>query len=1136
MVPTLGCFPEQVASHSVISQSNGNDGAVTCSYVPNVGSYQEKDLARSTLASHVTGWMYVNQNGQMCGPYIQEQLYEGLANGFLPEELQVYPILNGALANPVPLKYFRLFPDRVATGFAYATTSPVTGLRDYSVGSSLEMACSNSSMQCTVGDKVLCEDAGMTTVSSVPMSDHSCWLIDGEDGRKHGPHTLMELYSWNYYGYISGSVMVHHTGNEFGSCTLKSLINCWRYSGQGDVFSNDARNERGSLLNFMSDVSDELCSQLYSGIMKAARRILLDEIVSNIILECVASGKVQKISKFEPLCSSVEASSSNGVMSKDFVGRKECGAHVWELDLPILDVKTPHSETLMRSQRCMKSVGSFENFRGVYLVVCKILLYYCMQIMWNSVFYDTIAEYSYGWRKRKRWYVPEVTNVPMIPFKQYTEPPERMPAEGEQKACSSKTDCPPGFEMSKPLCCPSVCEGENRSAKSCLGTDGADEGTIEIVLNNLHLCAKVSLLQYFKCLVDEEVRRVFAPPDIKCNNVDVDVHSMCGRFTEVGSPLNASCPMTSLAGNSQILSTSGKPCFGNVVCKSHSFTTDFLSTVVGTSTGTLDEVSVSEVVNKLKPNKLGDSSVEASMLVNTVSAHVCAGGLCNSYQLVSRLTFDIALTQCRRKLHDYVLRELKTLWDDSPEFLWTKLSLKKFVNSDNYQEMTVIRTVENSTDGNINCGKRSLEGSGFIGKQTYYRKKRLSRRTPGSFGMQNQSFDKSGTHGILTNRLADSLTKDAKIVGDGFELHIGEEGKQTTSYFHSGGFLSDDISCQRSEKFQEVKVREHVPRCSRTKIPLLSSDDVYHEKVVYISRKLAKQDRTFCLAKAEKSGKGVELKNMEVINVMKQSQSSEDQKVLSKAVKQVPSKAVVFKKIRTKKSRTVKSWPRSDGCARSSINGWEWHKWSTNASPAARAHVRGSHTLYAHYISSDANGFQLSNIKGLSARTNRVKMRNLLAAAEGAELLKVTQLKSRKKRLRFQRSKIHDWGLVALEPIEAEDFVIEYVGELIRPRISDIRERHYERIGIGSSYLFRLDDGYVVDATKRGGIARFINHSCEPNCYTKVISVEGQKKIFIYAKRHISAGEEITYNYKFPLEEKKIPCNCGSKRCRGSLN
>uniref|UniRef100_A0ACD5XLP7 Uncharacterized protein n=1 Tax=Avena sativa TaxID=4498 RepID=A0ACD5XLP7_AVESA len=102
--------------------------------------------------------------------------------------------------------------------------------------------------------------------------------------------------------------------------------------------------------------------------------------------------------------------------------------------------------------------------------------------------------------------------------------------------------------------------------------------------------------------------------------------------------------------------------------------------------------------------------------------------------------------------------------------------------------------------------------------------------------------------------------------------------------------------------------------------------------------------------------------------------------------------------------------------------------------------------------------------------------------------------------------------------------------------VSDIREAQYEKSGIGSSYLFRLDDDYVVDATKRGGLARFINHSCEPNCYTKVITVEGKKKIFIYSKRRIHAGEELTYNYKFPLEEKKIQCHCGSQRCRGSMN
>ncbi|GLJ23146.1 hypothetical protein SUGI_0436810 [Cryptomeria japonica] len=247
------------------------------------------------------------------------------------------------------------------------------------------------------------------------------------------------------------------------------------------------------------------------------------------------------------------------------------------------------------------------------------------------------------------------------------------------------------------------------------------------------------------------------------------------------------------------------------------------------------------------------------------------------------------------------------------------------------------------------------------------------------------------------------------------------------------------------------------------------------------------------------------------------------------------------KRLRKKKEISLKvnvkfKFPMSDGCARSSISGWAWHKWSHNASPAERALVRGFQAFDINQSGGSQDKPSKLVNKSQSARTNRAKLRNLAAAAEGAELLKITQLKARKKRLKFQRSKIHDWGLVALEPIEADDFVIEYVGELIRPKVSDIREKNYEKMGIGSSYLFRIDNEYVVDATKRGGLARFINHSCEPNCYTKIITVEGHKKIFIYAKRLISAGEELTYNYKFPLEEKKIPCSCGSKRCRGSLN
>lgn len=89
------------------SELNSNGDSAQVSGVPDAA------------AAFVSGWMYVNQNGQMCGPYIQQQLYEGISSGFLPGELPVYPIVNGNLLNAVPLSYFNQFPDHVATGFVY---------------------------------------------------------------------------------------------------------------------------------------------------------------------------------------------------------------------------------------------------------------------------------------------------------------------------------------------------------------------------------------------------------------------------------------------------------------------------------------------------------------------------------------------------------------------------------------------------------------------------------------------------------------------------------------------------------------------------------------------------------------------------------------------------------------------------------------------------------------------------------------------------------------------------------------------------------------------------------------------------------------------------------------------------------
>jgi histone-lysine N-methyltransferase SETD1 len=147
-----------------------------------------------------------------------------------------------------------------------------------------------------------------------------------------------------------------------------------------------------------------------------------------------------------------------------------------------------------------------------------------------------------------------------------------------------------------------------------------------------------------------------------------------------------------------------------------------------------------------------------------------------------------------------------------------------------------------------------------------------------------------------------------------------------------------------------------------------------------------------------------------------------------------------------------------------------------------------------------------------TSRANRVNNRRFVAdlndqkktLGSEADALRFNQLKKRKKPVKFARSAIHNWGLYAMENIQMNDMIIEYVGEKLRQSVADLRERRYLKSGIGSSYLFRIDENTVVDATKRGGIARFINHSCMPNCTAKIIKVEGTRRIVIYALRDIA--------------------------------
>lgn len=120
---------EEIGANSATEstfQSNSKNDDTLASSSTGVASYTNKSHAVHSQNAFVSGWMYMNEQGQMCGPYIQQQLFEGLSTGFLPDELMLYPVLNGSLISPVPLKYFKQFPDHIATGFVYLSTNPCT--------------------------------------------------------------------------------------------------------------------------------------------------------------------------------------------------------------------------------------------------------------------------------------------------------------------------------------------------------------------------------------------------------------------------------------------------------------------------------------------------------------------------------------------------------------------------------------------------------------------------------------------------------------------------------------------------------------------------------------------------------------------------------------------------------------------------------------------------------------------------------------------------------------------------------------------------------------------------------------------------------------------------------------------------
>ena len=134
-------------------------------------------------------------------------------------------------------------------------------------------------------------------------------------------------------------------------------------------------------------------------------------------------------------------------------------------------------------------------------------------------------------------------------------------------------------------------------------------------------------------------------------------------------------------------------------------------------------------------------------------------------------------------------------------------------------------------------------------------------------------------------------------------------------------------------------------------------------------------------------------------------------------------------------------------------------------------------------------------------------------------------------------SAIQGRGAFATRRIRAGSRIIEYTGERID---QDEADRRYddEHMSRHHTFLFSLDDGRVIDAAVGGNAARFINHSCDPNCQ----AIEEDGRIFIEALRNIQPGAELLYDYAYERsddhteeDEKLYVCRCGSPKCRGSI-
>lgn len=141
-------------------------------------------------------------------------------------------------------------------------------------------------------------------------------------------------------------------------------------------------------------------------------------------------------------------------------------------------------------------------------------------------------------------------------------------------------------------------------------------------------------------------------------------------------------------------------------------------------------------------------------------------------------------------------------------------------------------------------------------------------------------------------------------------------------------------------------------------------------------------------------------------------------------------------------------------------------------------------------------------------------------------------------------SRIHGNGVFATAKIKKGEPIVEYKGRIITHAEADAE--HHGDLLTGHTFLFTLNEDWIIDANRGGNIAKWINHSCEPNAIAFVHGHESEDlrkdKVIIEALRDIAPGEEVTYDYGFEFDVpytkalKKIwACRCGSPKCTGTM-